>query len=154
MPVSTSNEYLVLVLLLLTIAGASKIRQTLGGALVKNKIADIFLKGILVLLFEILVIVSPSHYAFSLTPSDEVGIMIMLLFVVYPLLSILIGILTYKLKINAWVNAVITTIVFWGLFSVYYNDSAYAYVPFYLMLFFIGLILTKKLSKKPDSTLS
>ena len=76
----------------------------------KNKIADIFLKGILVLLFETLVIVSPSYYAFSLPPSDEEGFIMTLLFVVYPLLSILIGVLTCKLKIKSWVNAVITTI--------------------------------------------
>ena len=115
----------------------------------KNKIADILLKTILVLLVEVLVIVLPSYYAFSRSPSDG-GLerLITLLLVVYPLLSILIGILTFKLRITAWVSATITTIVFWRLLAIYYNDSAYAYVPFYLMLFFIGFALTKKLSNR------
>ena len=120
----------------------------IGGALVKNKISDILLKAILVLLVEILVIVAPSYYAFSLPPSDGEGIIITLLLFIYPLLSVLIGVLTFKLKIKLWVNAVITAMIFWRLFVIYYNDSAYAYVPFYLMLFFIGLTLTKKNLKR------
>lgn len=115
-----------------------------------NKTVDILLKGLLVLLVETLVIVSPSYYAFSLPPWDGEGIIIMLLFVIYPLLSILIGILTFKFKVNSWVNAVITTIVFFGLFmfTSLYNFTAYSYIPFYLVLYFGGISVTKKLTKR------
>jgi len=99
-------------------------------------------------LVETLVIVSPSYYAFSLPPWDGEGIIITLILFIYPLLSILIGILTFNLKIKSWVNAVIITIVFLGLFTSLYNSSAYIYIPFYLVLYFVGLILTKKLSKR------
>jgi len=115
---------------------------------VRNRIADILLKGILVLLVEPLVIVFLSYYAFSLPPWDGEGIIITLLLFIYPLLSILIGILTFNLEIMSWVNAVIITIVFLGLFTSLYNSSAYIYIPFYLVLYFVGLILTKKLSKR------
>jgi len=115
---------------------------------VRNRIADILLKGILILLIDTLVIVSPSYYAYSLPPWDGVGIIITLIWFIYPLLSILIGILTFNLEIMSWVNAVIITIVFLGLFTSLYNSSAYIYIPFYLVLYFVGLILTKKLSKR------
>ncbi|WP_088188039.1 hypothetical protein [Desulfosporosinus sp. FKA] len=114
----------------------------------KNTIADIFLKGILVILVETLVIVSPSYYAFSLPPSAGEGIILMLLFMIYPLLSIFLGILTFKLKIKSWVNAAIIAIAFFGLFAILYNFTAYSYIPIYLVLYIVGLTLTKKLSKK------
>ena len=64
----------------------------------KDKIANSFLKGILVLLVEILVFVTPSYYAFRLPNSGGEGIIIMLLLLIYPLLSILIGILSLSSK--------------------------------------------------------
>ena len=39
-------------------------------------------------------------------------------------------------------------IVIFGLFAILYNFTAYSYIPIYLVLYFIGLTLTKKLSKK------
>ena len=113
----------------------------------KDKIADISLKYTLVFLVETLVIVTPSYYAFSLPNSGGEGIIIMLLVLIYPLFSILIGILTFKLKIKLWLNAVVITIVFLGLFVSLYNFTAYSYIPFYLALYFVGLILTKRLTK-------
>jgi len=115
---------------------------------VRNRIADILLKGIMVLLVETLVIISPSYYAFSLPPWDGEGIIITLILCIYPLLSILIGILTLNFKIKSWVNAVIITIIFLGLFTSMYNSSAYIYIPFYLVLYFVGLILTKNCLKE------
>ena len=71
----------------------------------KNKIPAIFLKEILVLFVEMLVIVSPSYYAFSLPNSEGEGIILMLLFIIYPVISIFVGILTFKLRMRAWVNS-------------------------------------------------
>ncbi|WP_088189375.1 hypothetical protein [Desulfosporosinus sp. FKA] len=113
----------------------------------KNKILAIFLKEILLLFVEILVIVSPSYYAFSLPNSGGEGIILMLLFIIYPVLSIFIGIITSKLRMRAWVNAIITTQVFLGLFTSLYNYTAFSYIPFYLTLYFIALMVKKLLSK-------
>jgi len=92
----------------------------------KNKIPAIFLKEILVLFVEMLVIVSPSYYAFSKPNSEGEGTILMLLFIIYPVLSVFVGILTFKLRMRAWVNAMITTLVFLGLFSSLYNYTAYS----------------------------
>ncbi|AFM41054.1 hypothetical protein Desaci_2082 [Desulfosporosinus acidiphilus SJ4] len=113
----------------------------------KNKIPAIFPKEIFLLFVEILVIISPSYYAFSLPNSGGEGIILMLLFIIYPVLSIFIGILTSELRMRAWVNAIITTLVFLGLFSSLYNYTAFSYIPFYLALYFITLIVTKLLTK-------
>ena len=113
----------------------------------KNKIPAIFLKEILVLFVEMLVIVSPSYYAFSLPNSEGEGIILMLLFIIYPVISIFVGILTFKLRMRAWVNALITTLVFLGLFSSLYNYTAFSYIPFYLTLYFIALTVTKILTQ-------
>lgn len=98
----------------------------------KNKIPAIFLKEILLLFAETSVIVSPSYYAFSLPYDGGEGILLMLLFIIYPVLSIFVGILTFKLRMRAWVNAIITTLVFLGLFTSLYNYTAFSYIPFYV----------------------
>ena len=113
----------------------------------KNKIPASFLKQILVLFVEMLVIVSPSYYAFSLPNYGGEGIILMLLFIIYPVLSVFIGIITFKLRMSAWVNGVITTLVFLGLFTSLYNYTAFSYIPFNLTLYFIALTVTKLLSK-------
>ena len=118
----------------------------------KNKIPAIFLKETWVLFVEILVIVSPSYYAFSQPNSEGEGAILMLLFIIYPVLSVFIGILTFKLRMSAWVNGVITTLVFLGLFASLYNYIAYSYIPysyipFYLILYFIALTVTKILTQ-------
>ena len=113
----------------------------------KNKIPAIFLKEIMLLFAETLVILSPSYYAFSQPNYGGEGIILMLLFIIYPVLSIFVGILTFKLRMRAWVNAMITTLVFLGLFSSLNNYTAYSYIPFYLILYFIALTVTKLHSK-------
>ncbi|WP_407310648.1 hypothetical protein [Desulfosporosinus sp. SB140] len=113
----------------------------------KYKIPAIFIQEIWALFLEVLVIVTPSYYAFSLPNSEGEEIILMLLFIIYPVLSICIGILTFKIRMRVWVNAVITTLVFLGLFASLYNYTAYSYIPFYLILYFIALTVTKKLSK-------
>ncbi|AFM41084.1 hypothetical protein Desaci_2116 [Desulfosporosinus acidiphilus SJ4] len=113
----------------------------------KNKIPAIFLKKIMLLFAETLVIVSPSYYAFSLPNSEGEGIILMLLFIICPVLSIFVGILTFKLRMKVWNNAIITTLVYLGLFSSLYNYTAFSYIPFYLTLYFIALMVTKLLSK-------
>ncbi|WP_088226172.1 hypothetical protein [Desulfosporosinus sp. FKB] len=109
----------------------------------KNEIPAIFLKEILLLFAETLVIVSPSYYAFSLPYYGGEGIILMLLFIIYPVVSIFAGILTFKLRMRVWVNAIITTMVFLGLFSSLYNYTAFSYIPFYLIFYFIALTVTK-----------
>ncbi|WP_045575512.1 hypothetical protein [Desulfosporosinus sp. I2] len=113
----------------------------------KNKIPAIFLKEIMLLFAETLVIVSPSYYAFSLPNYGGEGIILMLLFIIYPVLSVFIGILTFKLRMSTWINGVITTLVFLGLFASLYNYTAYSYIPFYLILYFIALKVTKILTQ-------
>lgn len=101
---------------------------------------------------EMLVIAFFSYYATRPDYNDihekGLGITLMLLFVICPLLSFLLGILTEKLRILAWINAIVLTILYLGLFAYFYNYTTYFYIPFYLIFYIIGLMLRRFFPKK------
>lgn len=109
------------------------------------------LREALLILVEMLVIVYSSFYATRPEYNDinetGLGITLVLLFVIYPLLSFMLGILTENMKILAWINAIILTVLYLGLLSLFYNYTACYYIPFYLVFYFIGLMLRRRFSK-------
>ncbi|KLU62932.1 hypothetical protein CEB3_c06840 [Peptococcaceae bacterium CEB3] len=112
--------------------------------MLRNKI---LLKEGLLLLIEMLVIAFFSYYATRPENNDihekGLGVTLLLLFVICPLLSFLLGMLTEKSRILAWINAILLTILYLGLFTYFYNYTTYFYIPFYLMFYVIGLILRR-----------
>ncbi|MDQ7093620.1 hypothetical protein REC12_08465 [Desulfosporosinus sp. PR] len=109
------------------------------------------LKEALLVLFELLIIFSLGYYASRPINNNiyekGLGITLLLLFVISPLMSFFFGFLTEKLRVLTWINVVVLTLLYLGLFSYFYNYTAYFYIPFYLIIYFIGLILRRIASK-------
>ena len=70
--------------------------------------------------------------------TGELGLAILALFVLYPLLAFGLGLLTEGTVAHVALCAGLVALEFAGLFLVFYNDSAFVYIPFYAGLFVAG----------------
>ena len=108
-----------------------------------NTIKSPIAKNIFFVMIALVIIIVPSYISFNIEDEnfrrfDSIGIIILLLFVGYPILSFALGIVSKIFNINLWIALLVTTSVYLGLFIVFYNVTAFIYIPVFLLCFIAG----------------
>lgn len=89
-------------------------------------------------------IFGPSYFAAIVDYFNGMGFFLLLLFFVYPIISFNFGSWMYHSRtIIPFLGAIIIAADYLILFSVFYNSTAYVYVPFYLVCFIMGVFIKK-----------
>ncbi len=97
-----------------------------------------------------MLIVLPSYLAVNAGSAEfrdlnGMGILIMLLFVGYPLISFGLGMLSKLSGVWFWLNAAIIGMLYYVSFLWFFNSTAWVYIPAYLACYGIGYAVCRRL---------
>ena len=105
-------------------------------------------KALIYLLISISITILPTYIISKYDNDTFKGLIILFLFFVYPVVSLVFGILRALMKINI----ILSLAIFMGsfLFIVMYflNSSALFYIPFYLVFYMLGNLIIKPFYKQ------
>ncbi len=107
--------------------------------MVTNQLSKPFIKLLFSFMGLLTVTILPTLivYYYS-SPTNGMALFIGLLFLYYPLISLLLGVVITRFSTKIWLAPVSIIPLFIFIFAVWYNETAFFYIPFYCGISFIG----------------
>ncbi|RXI49352.1 hypothetical protein DP130_04680 [Clostridium tetani] len=104
-------------------------------------------KKLFYLVISITTIVLPTYIIFKYGNETFKGLIILFLFLAYPAISFVLGILNAILKVNIYLALIIFIFNFIFVVMYFLNSSALIYIPFYIIFYMLGNIIIKVFKK-------